>query len=158
MRCQECFCVWHVRRRSRSAPFSRRGPLQPFQTAGARDGPSEPPASTATERSGDSAAATEATPPDDRSVAELLTDLQRLYREAGKATEAYNAAEERLAKQRAETRRLDRALAVARLSLHDSRGAAGRLARQQYQGSTGISCTCGCCWPAIRSTRSTRDM
>ncbi|WP_420903008.1 coiled-coil domain-containing protein, partial [Streptomyces hirsutus] len=99
----------------------------------------EPPESTATELSGDSTAATEATPPDDRSVAELLTDLQRLYREAGKATEAYNAAEERLAKQRAETRRLDRALAVARLSLHDSRGAAGRLARQQYQGSTGIS-------------------
>ncbi|MEF9906358.1 C40 family peptidase [Streptomyces sp. P9-A2] len=99
----------------------------------------EPPGSTAAELSGDSAAAVGPASPDGRSVAELLTDLQRLYRETGKATEAYNATEERLAKQRAETRRLDRALASARLSLHDSRGAAGRLARQQYQNSTGIS-------------------
>ncbi|CAL9580618.1 hypothetical protein SUDANB176_05028 [Streptomyces sp. enrichment culture] len=77
--------------------------------------------------------------PGDRSVAELLTDLQFLYREAEKATEAYNGTEERLKKQRAETERLEAALARTRLSLHDSRGAAGRLARQQYQSSTGIS-------------------
>ncbi|MGC3003778.1 C40 family peptidase, partial [Streptomyces sp. G35A] len=75
----------------------------------------------------------------ERSTAELLTDLQTLYREAEKATEAYNATEERLAGQRAETERLDRSLTRVRLSLHDSRGAAGRLARQQYQGSTGLS-------------------
>ncbi|MFJ8594292.1 NlpC/P60 family protein [Streptomyces sp. NPDC093598] len=74
-----------------------------------------------------------------RHVAELLTDLQTLYRKAEKATEAYNATEEKLKEQRAETDRLDRALARARLSLHDSRGAAGRLARQQYQSSTDIS-------------------
>ncbi|MEU3850737.1 NlpC/P60 family protein [Streptomyces sp. NPDC029554] len=73
------------------------------------------------------------------SVAHLLTDLQRLYRQAEQATEAYNATEEKLKRQRAETDRLERALARARLSLHDSRGAAGRLARQQYQSSTGIS-------------------
>ncbi|WLW58416.1 C40 family peptidase [Streptomyces sp. YU58] len=77
--------------------------------------------------------------PGQRSVAELLTDLQRLYREAEKATETYNATEERLRRQRAETDRLERELARARLSLHDSRGAAGRLARQQYQNSTDIS-------------------
>ncbi|MES5817012.1 C40 family peptidase [Streptomyces sp. RG80] len=79
--------------------------------------------------------------PDDRerTVAELLTDLQRLYREAEQATETYNATEEKLRKQQAEVRRLDTALARARLSLHDSRGAAGRLARQQYQNSTDIS-------------------
>ncbi|KDN75340.1 hypothetical protein DF19_24415 [Streptomyces olindensis] len=75
----------------------------------------------------------------DRSVATLLTDLQKLYRKAEQATEAYNATEEKLKKQRAETDRVDRALARARLSLHDSRGAAGRLARQQYQNSTDIS-------------------
>ncbi|MBV7697264.1 C40 family peptidase [Streptomyces sp. TRM70350] len=75
----------------------------------------------------------------ERSVAKLLTDLQRLYREAEKATEAYNATEERLKKQRTEVRRLDSALARARLALHDSRGAAGRLARQQYQGRSDIS-------------------
>ncbi|MET9131598.1 C40 family peptidase [Streptomyces antibioticus] len=77
--------------------------------------------------------------PGGRSVAELLTELQRLYREAERATEAYNATEEKLKEQRAETERLDTALAKARLSLHESRGAAGRLARQQYQGSTGLS-------------------
>ncbi|MFA3874826.1 NlpC/P60 family protein [Streptomyces sp. MMCC 100] len=75
----------------------------------------------------------------DRTVADLLTDLQRLYREAEKATETYNGTEERLKKQRAEVRRLDAELARARLSLHDSRGAAGRLARQQYQSSSGLS-------------------
>ncbi|MFJ5733689.1 C40 family peptidase [Streptomyces paradoxus] len=72
-------------------------------------------------------------------IAGLLTDLQELYKKAEEATEAYNATEEKLKKQRAETDRLDRALARARLSLHDSRGAAGRLARQQYQSSTDIS-------------------
>lgn len=77
--------------------------------------------------------------PGGRTVAELLTDLQRLYREAEAATEAYNATEEELRRRRAETGRLDGDLAKARLSLHDSRGAAGRLARQQYQGSTALS-------------------
>ncbi|MFF7447205.1 MULTISPECIES: NlpC/P60 family protein [unclassified Streptomyces] len=87
------------------------------------------------------APATAAPEPGDRerTVAELLTDLQRLYREAERATETYNATEERLREQQAEVRRLDTALARARLSLHDSRGAAGRLARQQYQNSTDIS-------------------
>ncbi|MGW2616919.1 NlpC/P60 family protein [Streptomyces sp. NPDC001500] len=74
-----------------------------------------------------------------RTVAELLKDLQRLYREAEAATEAYNATEEELRRRRAETGRLDGDLAKARLSLHESRGAAGRLARQQYQGSTALS-------------------
>lgn len=77
--------------------------------------------------------------PGERTVAELLTDLQHLYREAERATETYNATEEKLNKQKAEVLRLDTALSRARLSLHDSRGAAGRLARQQYQNSTDIS-------------------
>ncbi|MFB7086576.1 NlpC/P60 family protein [Streptomyces sp. NPDC056296] len=75
----------------------------------------------------------------ERSVAELLTDLQRLYREAEKATETYNGTEERLKEQRAEVKRLDAELARTRLSLHDSRGAAGRLARQQYRNSGDLS-------------------
>ncbi|MER5431246.1 NlpC/P60 family protein [Streptomyces sp. NPDC002588] len=78
-------------------------------------------------------------PPAGRTVAALLTDLQRLYREAEKATETYNATEEQLTERRAETARLDAELARARLTLHDSRGAAGRLARQQYQNTTDIS-------------------
>src|SRR5690606_40540788 len=85
--------------------------------------------SPATADAGPGSGAAEDEDPGGRSVAELLTDLQELYREAGKATETYNATEERLRKQRVETARLDRALARARLTLHDSRGAAGRLAR-----------------------------
>ncbi|MFI2430931.1 NlpC/P60 family protein [Streptomyces sp. NPDC018693] len=77
--------------------------------------------------------------PGERTVAELLTDLQRLYREAERATEAYNATEEKLKVQRAKVARLDAELVRARLALHDSRGAAGRLARQQYRSSTDIS-------------------
>ncbi|MCC2265487.1 NlpC/P60 family protein [Streptomyces sp. CT1-17] len=75
----------------------------------------------------------------ERSVSGLLTDLQRLYREAEEATETYNATEERLAAQRAEVRRLDAELARSRGTLRDSRGAAGRLARQQYQNSSNLS-------------------
>ncbi|MET9683934.1 C40 family peptidase [Streptomyces coeruleorubidus] len=92
-------------------------------TAAPEPGPAQDPASA----------------PDAASVAGLLTDLQQLYRKAEEATEAHNATEEKLKKQRAETDRLDRALVRTRLSLHDSRGAAGRLARQQYQSSTDIS-------------------
>ncbi|WP_330287822.1 C40 family peptidase [Streptomyces sp. NBC_00576] len=73
------------------------------------------------------------------SVAALLTDLQRLYREAEQATDTYAATAERLKRQRAEVRRLDRQLVHARLSLRERRGALGRLARQQYQSSTDIS-------------------
>ncbi|MGR4848619.1 NlpC/P60 family protein [Streptomyces sp. LARHCF252] len=77
--------------------------------------------------------------PPPASLAYLLTDLQDLYHKAEQATEAHNATEEKLKKQRAETDRLNRALARARLSLHDSRGAVGRLARQQYQNSSDLS-------------------
>ncbi|NEA90340.1 C40 family peptidase [Streptomyces sp. SID14436] len=98
-----------------------------------------PEPSPATADAGPGSGAAEGEDPGGRSVAELLTDLQELYREAGKATETYNATEERLRKQRVETARLDRALARARLTLHDSRGAAGRLARQQYQSSSDLS-------------------
>ncbi|MGC4981438.1 NlpC/P60 family protein [Streptomyces sp. DT193] len=74
-----------------------------------------------------------------RSAASLLTDLQRLYRDAERATETYNGTAEKLKKQRAEVAGLDARLARARLSLEDSRVAAGRLARQQYQSGDEIS-------------------
>ncbi|MFD9001169.1 NlpC/P60 family protein [Streptomyces sp. NPDC059582] len=75
----------------------------------------------------------------ERPLADLLTDLQQLYRQAEQATETYNATEEQLKRQRAEVARLDTELGQARRSLRESKGAAGRLARQQYQGSTDIS-------------------
>ncbi|MFD4629450.1 NlpC/P60 family protein [Streptomyces sp. NPDC058284] len=77
--------------------------------------------------------------PEGRPVSTLLTDLQRLYRAAEEATETYNATEEKLKKQRATTAGLEKRLAKARASVRDSRGAAGRFARQQYQGTTDLS-------------------
>ncbi|MFA3840962.1 C40 family peptidase [Streptomyces aureus] len=74
-----------------------------------------------------------------KSVATLLTDLQRLYQEAEKATETYNATAEKLKKRRKTAGDLARKLSTARTSLHDSRDAAGRLAREQYQGSSNFS-------------------
>ncbi|WP_234364931.1 C40 family peptidase [Streptomyces sp. RTd22] len=77
--------------------------------------------------------------PADRSVAGLLTQLKTLYRKAEEATEAYNATEEKLRKQRAKTRDLTDDLARSRTDLAASRQDAGRLARQQYQGHTQLS-------------------
>ncbi|QTE00852.1 C40 family peptidase [Streptomyces cyanogenus] len=79
-----------------------------------------------------------AEPEPQRSVAELLTDLQQLYRQTEQATETYNATTEQLERQRAEVARLDGELARARLALQGSRTDAGRLARQQYQNSGGL--------------------
>ncbi|MEU2063779.1 C40 family peptidase [Streptomyces sp. NPDC013455] len=79
-----------------------------------------------------------AAPEPRRSVAELLTDLQRLYRQTEQAAEKYNATTEQLERQRAEVHRLDGELAHARLALQGSRTDVGRLARQQYQNSGGL--------------------
>jgi len=80
-----------------------------------------------------------AKPSDTRSVSQLLTDLQRLYRQAEKATETYNGTVEKLKQQQREVARLDARLARARLALRSSRREAGLLARQQYQSSADIS-------------------
>ncbi|MEU7578176.1 NlpC/P60 family protein [Streptomyces sp. NPDC041068] len=77
--------------------------------------------------------------PGERPVSELLTDLQRLYQSAEEATETYNATEEKLKKQRAKAADLGKKLAKARASVRDSRGEAGRFARQQYQGASELS-------------------
>ncbi|MFF5500552.1 NlpC/P60 family protein [Streptomyces roseolus] len=70
------------------------------------------------------------------SVATLLARLRTLYREAEEATERYNAAEEALKVQQADTRRLTADLETARTALARGRAEAGRLAREQYQGRT----------------------
>ncbi|MDK1476466.1 C40 family peptidase [Streptomyces sp. 549] len=74
--------------------------------------------------------------PADRPVSELLTQLRTLYRQAGAATQQYNAADSKLKRQRAEVARLTRQLAGARSRLDTERAAAGRLARRQYRGGT----------------------
>ncbi|WP_432028411.1 C40 family peptidase [Streptomyces sp. 1222.5] len=76
-----------------------------------------------------------AAPEPERSVSQLLTDLQQLYRQTEQATESYNGTAEKLRQQRAEVARLDGELSRARLALQGSRTDAGRLARQQYQNS-----------------------
>ncbi|MEV5977205.1 C40 family peptidase [Streptomyces sp. NPDC052114] len=77
--------------------------------------------------------------PGERPVSELLTDLRRLYQSAEEAAETYNATEEKLTKQRATAADLGRKLAKARASVRESRGDAGRFARQQYQGTSELS-------------------
>ncbi|WP_433572388.1 NlpC/P60 family protein [Streptomyces sp. CA-251247] len=72
-------------------------------------------------------------------VPQMLTRLRTLYVQAEEAGEAYNATEEQLKAQQARTAALGRELAAARNALADSRGDAGRLAREQYQGRSELS-------------------
>ncbi|WP_282693339.1 C40 family peptidase [Streptomyces sp. CC208A] len=73
------------------------------------------------------------------SVAALLTRLRTLYRQAEEATERFNAAEEALRLQTADSKRVAAALEDARAALERGRAEAGRLAREQYQGRTSYS-------------------
>jgi MoxR-like ATPase len=72
-------------------------------------------------------------------VAALLSDIQRLHDQVGAADAAYRTAQRKLARQHATSSDLHGTLSQARRALHDSRIAAGRLARMQYQGTTEIS-------------------
>ncbi|GHJ35935.1 NlpC/P60 family protein [Streptomyces sp. TS71-3] len=109
--------------------------------------PARPPMSPGPAAGGQEAAAVERRPggapdapgPGEQSVDVLLTDLQRLYRQAEQTTGSYRAAQRSLDRQRATVRGLDRRLAHAQHALHRSRVALGRLARLQYQGSSDIS-------------------
>ncbi|MFE2552970.1 NlpC/P60 family protein [Streptomyces sp. NPDC059355] len=72
-------------------------------------------------------------------VGELLGVLQRLYREAEAAAEGYKATEVALKAGQDEERRLGAELAKARTALGAEKAAAGRVAREQYQGAVGLS-------------------
>ncbi|MFF9430037.1 NlpC/P60 family protein [Streptomyces sp. NPDC014746] len=95
------------------------------------DGTAPPPAE------GDDAAALP--PSGGDSVGALLTRLRTLYRQAEEATERYNAAEEALKLQAADTKKVTARLTAARTALAEGRAAAGRIARDQYQGRSEIS-------------------
>ncbi|MFF7365032.1 NlpC/P60 family protein [Streptomyces sp. NPDC008125] len=69
----------------------------------------------------------------------LLTELQTLFRRLEKATETYNATDEKLARQTAATRKANDALTRARRTLVSGRAAAGQLAREQYRGRSDFS-------------------
>ncbi|MEV7912915.1 C40 family peptidase [Streptomyces griseus] len=74
-----------------------------------------------------------------RSVVALLRELQTRYRAAEEATETYNATAEKLKQRTAQVKKVNADLAKARAALELSRGDAGRLAREQYQGRTEFS-------------------
>jgi hypothetical protein len=72
-------------------------------------------------------------------VSGVLTRLRELYRQAEAAGETYRRTEDALRTQRSETARLNRELAKARGALALSRAEAGRIAREQYQGTSELS-------------------
>ncbi|WP_434596426.1 NlpC/P60 family protein [Streptomyces sp. A5-4] len=74
-----------------------------------------------------------------RSVAELLAELRRLYQQAEEAGETYKATDQAVKEQRREVRKVASGLSKVRFTLAGSRGTAGRLAREQYQGRTELS-------------------
>ena len=107
-----------------TAAYARPGPAP--GSGGARDGGGVPVVA------GHNAASA----PVERPVRTLLHDLQRRYAQAEAADTAYRAAKRRLERRRTASSATNRRLARARRALHDSRVAAGRLARMQYQGSS----------------------
>ncbi|MEV0370130.1 NlpC/P60 family protein [Streptomyces sp. NPDC050636] len=102
-------------------------------TEGVDGGPEtgNPTGTSATDR-------TDTTPlsPSERTPSALLRQLQTLYRKTEESTEAYNATQEDLEAARQKSAKLNTQLVAARKELAEGRADAGRLARQQYQGST----------------------
>ncbi|EGE41808.1 glycoside hydrolase [Streptomyces sp. SID4928] len=80
-----------------------------------------------------------AAPEAPRSVAALLRELRTRYQAAEEASETYNATAEKLKRRTAQVKQVSTDLAKARAALERSRGEAGRLAREQYQGRTEFS-------------------
>lgn len=74
-----------------------------------------------------------------RSVAALLRELRTRYQAVEEASETYNATEEKLKQRTAQVKKVTADLTKARAALERSRGDAGRLAREQYQGRTEFS-------------------
>ncbi|MFD5619944.1 NlpC/P60 family protein [Streptomyces yangpuensis] len=77
--------------------------------------------------------------PEGENVGALLTRLQGLYQKAEEASEAYKTTEDALEAGRREERSRAAELGRARTALDSERALAGRLAREQYQGSLGLS-------------------
>ncbi|MFE9138674.1 NlpC/P60 family protein [Streptomyces sp. NPDC007355] len=78
-------------------------------------------------------------PPGGDSVAALLTRMRALYQRAEEAAERYNAADEALKRQTADTKKVTAKLTAARNALAQGRAVAGRIARDQYQGRSELS-------------------
>lgn len=78
-------------------------------------------------------------PPGGDSVAALLTRMRTLYQRAEEAAERYNAADEALKRQTADTKKVTARLTAVRNALAQGRAVAGRIARDQYQGRSELS-------------------
>ncbi|WP_079085999.1 C40 family peptidase [Streptomyces silvensis] len=76
---------------------------------------------------------TDPTPPTKRSLEQVREEIERLYREAGTATDAYNAAEEKAEKQSQEIVRLARSIDKGQARLEKLRARAAAAARAQYR-------------------------
>ncbi|MFJ7960787.1 NlpC/P60 family protein [Streptomyces sp. NPDC096319] len=123
-----------------ASPASPASPAEGDAPAASPDA-GDPP-SDASPLAGDGAAEDDAAalpPSGGDSVGALLTRLRTLYRQAEEATERYNAAEEALKLQAADTKRVTARLTAARTALAQGRAAAGRIARDQYQGRSALS-------------------
>ncbi|MFB7358757.1 C40 family peptidase [Streptomyces gardneri] len=112
--------------------------VTPEQPADAQDDPAGPagPAGPADPLDDDAAALP---PPGGDSVTALLARLRTLYQRAEEATERFNAADEALKVQAADTKKVTARLTTARTDLARGRAEAGRLAREQYQGRAAFS-------------------
>ncbi|GGS93569.1 C40 family peptidase [Streptomyces griseoviridis] len=83
-----------------------------------------------------------AAPADDRpSLEEVQRKVDDLYRQAGSATEKYNAAKEKTAKQREQVDGLLDSLAARTQELNDAREELGSFAAAQYRTGTSVSDT-----------------
>jgi cell wall-associated NlpC family hydrolase len=83
-----------------------------------------------------------AAPADDRpSLEEVQRKVDDLYRQAGAATEKYNAAKEKTAKQREQVDGLLDSLAARTQELNDAREELGSFAAAQYRTGTSVSGT-----------------
>ncbi|WP_329167705.1 NlpC/P60 family protein [Streptomyces sp. NBC_01267] len=69
----------------------------------------------------------------------VLGRLRRLYQQSEAAGQKYRATVDALKRQRSATVNVTAGLAKARMELAQSRNAAGQLAREQYQGRSGLS-------------------
>ncbi|MER5309258.1 C40 family peptidase [Streptomyces sp. NPDC002773] len=75
-------------------------------------------------------------PPGGDSVSALLARMRTLYQRAEEAAERFNAADEALKLQAADTKKVTARLTAARTALAQGRAVVGRIAREQYQGRT----------------------
>ncbi|WP_217166980.1 NlpC/P60 family protein [Streptomyces sp. AC512_CC834] len=93
------------------------------------------------------AAPSEPEPRNDKSIEDIRAELDGLYREAEVATEAYNAANEKAAKQEKRLTSLRKDLTRAEKRVENLRDLAGAAARTQYRGgdlaATGIQLLLG---------------